>query len=75
MGDEKKLLYSLDIIFLQMQHIYSESFSYLNLARNVLISLADINARISMLNTDITYMQGDVDIVYNYLEAYINHAF
>ena len=57
MGDQKKLLHSLEIKVIQMQH---PSFGYLNLARNMLISLTDVKVRRDTLNTGTTYMQVNV---------------
>ena len=41
---------------------------------NILLSLADVKARIAALNTAITDIQVDVDKVWNYLDALANHT-
>ena len=52
-----------------MQYAYTESFDYLNLTRNMLISLADVKVSIAALHTGLPCIQVDADKAYNYLTA------
>ena len=52
-----------------MQYIHAGSFHYLNLARNMLISLANVKARVASFHTGITLIQVDINKVFNYLNA------
>ena len=45
----RKVLHSLGFKLIQIQYTYTESFGYLNLARNILLFLPDVKARMDTL--------------------------
>ena len=57
-----------------MQYTYAEYFGYLNLARNILVCIADIKARIAALVTGTTHIQVDVGKTYSYLDGLATHT-
>ena len=56
-----------------MQYTYAGPFYYLNVARDMIISLPDIKARIAVLWTGITHIQVHVEKVHIFLDAVATH--
>ena len=46
LGDHKKLLHTLDLTLIPLQHSYLGKFIYLKKSRNLMVPLTDINARL-----------------------------
>ena len=69
-----KLLHILDLTFIQIQYIYSDKFTHLELLRNTLWSLTGTNAELVCIWTGITCIQGDADEIYMHLEMLANHT-
>ena len=63
-----------DLTLIQVQHIYSDKFTYLEMSRNMMLSLTDINARLASIRTGITWMQTNVDKINTDLEMQATHT-
>ena len=46
-GDHRKLFHILDLTLIQLQYRYLNEFTYLQLSRNLMVSMMGINARLT----------------------------
>ena len=45
LGDQRKLLQTLDLALIEIQHTYTDTFTYLAKSRNILLPFTDITVR------------------------------
>ena len=64
-----KLFHTLDLTFVWIQHIYKDKFTNLERSVNLMISLTEVSARLTSIQTGITHIQIDIDIMYTYLDT------